>query len=183
MVESLCTSPHICNWRMHKSKLTLSIVDFQENAALNPRCWDRASCIPCLLLFRKPELGMLMLEDLSYSGFTMADKNKILSLDHVKMALETLAVYHGAWWKFLNAKEENRNALFTRSDLKLVSHDVLPVSFLKDMIQKTFVHVSELMKMRGESEELIQRFQTYGKRHSLQKLTQMLKDPTLHTSK
>ena len=58
--------------------------------------------IPC----RRYEKGLIILEDLTKADppFSLADKNAVMSLDHVRLALEALGNYHGAWWQGSNSK-------------------------------------------------------------------------------
>ena len=89
----------------------------------------------------------------------------VLSPPHAKMALEALAHYHGAWWRFLrHGSADGDGSGFTPSEaIASCSLKRCPRIMFMNTLQKTFSSVGQLLRNRGESEEFVQRWLRYGR--------------------
>ena len=87
------------------------------------------------------------------------DKTKVLDLRHAKLALETLAHYHGSWWKFLRTKPTEKNEFFQRKDVEVIFDNYLPAIIFKGMIDKTAKSIEKLLRNEGVQEEIIKKYE------------------------
>ncbi len=97
------------------------------------------------------------------------DKHAILGAAHAEMAFKALAHYHGAWWGFLRYGAK-KDSSFTPEDARTVYTAKFPMFIFKDMVQKTFKSVAQLLKNRKEPDELVQRVLRYSKDKAVQKM-------------
>ena len=61
--------------------------------------------ICCVCCCRKPDEGVLILEDLTKNGYELFNKMDILDVDRVKAAFIALAKFHGTWFRFFNDED------------------------------------------------------------------------------
>lgn len=54
----------------------------------SPTLTERICCSPLRELLRSPERGVLLLEDLSHTGFRCLPKTEVHSFKHAKLAIE-----------------------------------------------------------------------------------------------
>jgi len=149
-----------------------------EVAGLSPRCyhswtaydkdWSLTTCerlcyMPCWLPFRKSDRGLMLLEDLTqpYEGkpFAIIDKNKVLDVAHVKLALRSLGHYHGVWWRFLNGHHESG---ITLQESQEIYSENMPKALVKSMVKNTFKSLEQLLRNHGEHEEALRKVRHYG---------------------
>eukprot|EP00095_Tigriopus_kingsejongensis_P004595 maker-scaffold416_size178335-snap-gene-0.28 protein:Tk04595 transcript:maker-scaffold416_size178335-snap-gene-0.28-mRNA-1 annotation:"PREDICTED: uncharacterized protein LOC100203980" len=120
----------------------------------NPGCCKDKCCCLCWFPCRSREEGILILEDLSKlpEPFVMHDKVKILPFSHVKMVLDVMAHFHGAWWLFLNAKDKmpelNVTPDIVRKNFRFQGAKVLKMT-LPGMYKKSFQCYAEMRRQRG----------------------------------
>lgn len=124
------------------------------------------ACFP----LRKAEDGIIILEDLTQQrggdNYSLFDKGAILTYDQVKVALESLAHFHGAWWQALHGKggvqPKEASADLTAKDLKDLYGDKLPRVVVKDFISSTLMSMAQLMENSGRDPAAAARLRRFG---------------------
>ena len=126
---------------------------------LSGGCWERACCSMCYTPCRRYEKGLVILEDLTRAEtpFYLANKNRVMSPDHVRLALEALAHFHGAWWQMLHGKEEGTfDGPMTRADVQQFYGEkpvkIFSLSLSKN--KKILAKLAENKNLTGLSEKL-----------------------------
>ena len=79
-------------------------------------------CWPLWFLSRKPEVGIILLEDLTKrAGQIVAglDKNQLMDFDHINTALTTLAHFHGSTWRWIERQKMGGEKLRNSKDFSL----------------------------------------------------------------
>ena len=102
-------------------------------------------------LFRKADKGLLLLENVAVrdeSCYKTIDKNAILDVEHAKVALKTLANYHGVWWLYINGHAND-------VEMKSASGHVIPrEEFLSYLIERSKVNKILLKFLKDNSKVL-----------------------------
>lgn len=164
------------------------IADDDERFDLKENFCDRHCCLLCWFPFRPKEAGILILENASLNNaekpFKTIDKSRVPSLEHVKLALKTIAHFHGSWWKFFNDSDGTfKDAPMSKTEALKMFNDTIPTILYKDMILKSFKSVERLLRNRNEDEEMIARFREYGKSKAIDKVKGVLCDSSHDPSK
>ena len=141
---------------------------------LRPTFCMKYCCLFCWWPTMKYENGILILEDLSKSGFGSLDKNVIPTFDQVKLAFEALAHFSGSWLKYLNNPDKYDNERITKNEVDYLYKVNFPLFILKKSFEKSFKSIVQLMKNRNEPQELINKVENYGKNRAFPEIKRIL---------
>ena len=95
----------------------------------------------------------------------------------MKIALKTLAIFHGVWLKWErqssnHGESGNFSGDLKRENLKKLSAGVKPW-MLRGMVTNNFKSITALLKNQNIDEDIIKRWEVYGKRRLFQRVVEL----------
>lgn len=129
------------------------------------------ACFP----LRKGEVGVIVLEDLTQrrgcDNYNPTDKDAVLSYDHVRIALEGLAHFHGAWWQSLHGKggiePKEGTGDITARDMKDLYDQKWPKFMIKGLVGDSLKSMAVLMENVGRDPTSAERLRKLGQSQAL----------------
>ncbi|XP_047138395.1 uncharacterized protein LOC105848773 [Hydra vulgaris] len=125
---------------------------------------------PCVL---PEEKGILILKNLTQGNKPMKllDKRRLLSYNQAKVALETLARFHGVWLKWVHLAKTQKDFAKTFKPEYAEECCIAMKDIILNRLLKTCTKiVTSLLRNENISEVIIQKWITYGETQMLQNL-------------
>ncbi|XP_065656068.1 uncharacterized protein LOC136081805 [Hydra vulgaris] len=137
------------------------------------RFFENCCCLLCWPCVLPEEKGILILKNLTQGDKPMKllDKTRLFSYNQAKVALETLARFHGVWLKWLHLAKTHKDFAKTLKPEHAEKCCIMMKDVMFSGILKTCTKiVTSLLRNENISEVIIQKWITYGDTQMLQNL-------------
>ncbi len=141
---------------------------FCERLSRGPTCWERACCALCYKPCWSTEKGLLIMEDLTKASprpYYLLDKTKVPNLGQMRLAMEALGHFHGAFWRLLNEPEEGAfDGAMSRAEVAKFYEN--PTRLFKFLVKHMFMNkqkkvMGRVLDNRGADPDLKARLGRY----------------------
>ena len=127
-------------------------------------------CWPLWFLSRKPEVGIILLEDLTKragQNITGMDKNQLMDFAHVNTAMTTLSHFHGSAWRWVERQkmgEARTKRGFSIEEMNELHEDTWFLGFcFKQIFRLMRTMLKKFLENRKESDNLISKLDNFMK--------------------